>query len=212
MASPNARGRPPHADVLTPAEWRVVEAVRHGLSNTAIARRLGVSLDAVKHHVANVLLKLGLSRRTELRGWIGVRRGSALHAKEVLMDGQLVLGPLGQIARTVKDIAAARDWYADMLGLTHLYSFGDLAFFDCGGVRLFLSQGEGGASESILYFRVEDVRASHEALAARGVAFINAPHMIHRHEDGAEEWMAFFKDNEDRPLAIMSLARPSAPA
>jgi len=28
--------------------------------------------------------------------------------------------------------------------------------------------------------------------------------MIHRHEDGTEEWMAFFKDNEGRPLAIMS--------
>jgi len=28
--------------------------------------------------------------------------------------------------------------------------------------------------------------------------------MIHKHADGAEEWMAFFKDNEERPLAIMS--------
>jgi hypothetical protein len=32
--------------------------------------------------------------------------------------------------------------------------------------------------------------------------------MIHRHEDGTEEWMAFFKDNEDRPLALMSKAKP----
>ena len=31
------RGRPPHDDQLTPAEWRVVEAVRHGLSNPEIA-------------------------------------------------------------------------------------------------------------------------------------------------------------------------------
>jgi len=28
--------------------------------------------------------------------------------------------------------------------------------------------------------------------------------MIHRHDNGDEEWMAFFKDNEDRPLAIMA--------
>ena len=63
------------------------------------------------------------------------------------------LGPVGQIARTVGDIAAARVWYGEVLGLPHLYSFGDLAFFDCGGTRLFLSQGavEG---QSILYFRV----------------------------------------------------------
>jgi len=28
--------------------------------------------------------------------------------------------------------------------------------------------------------------------------------MIHRDDDGTEEWMAFFKDNDGRPLAIMS--------
>jgi hypothetical protein len=31
--------------------------------------------------------------------------------------------------------------------------------------------------------------------------------MIHRHEDGAEEWMAVFNDNEGRPLAIMAQVR-----
>jgi methylmalonyl-CoA/ethylmalonyl-CoA epimerase len=29
--------------------------------------------------------------------------------------------------------------------------------------------------------------------------------MIHKHEDGVEEWMAFFSDPEGRPLAIMSV-------
>ncbi|MBW8749683.1 MAG: hypothetical protein JF584_19435, partial [Acidobacteria bacterium] len=46
------RGRPPHDDLLTRAEWRVVEAVRHGMSNRDIAARRGISLDAVKYHVA----------------------------------------------------------------------------------------------------------------------------------------------------------------
>ncbi len=88
-----------------------------------------------------------------------------------------------------------------------LYSFGDLAFFDCGGTRLFLSQDGNAEAESILYFRVPDIRAAHAELAARGIEFINAPHMIHRHDDGTEEWMAFFKDNEGRPLGIMSQMR-----
>ena len=123
------------------------------------------------------------------------------------MPQPLTLGPIGQIARTVKDIAAARQWYGEVLGLEHLYSFGNLAFYDCGGVRLFLSEGDGGPSESILYFQVDDVRTAHTALAARGIEFTNAPHMIHRHEDGAEEWMAVFKDNEQRPLAIMAQVR-----
>ncbi len=125
------------------------------------------------------------------------------------MDKELKLGPLGQISRTVQDIAAARAWYGDMLGLAHLYSFGNLAFFDCGGVRLFLSEGEGPASDSILYFAVEDVRAAHATLSARGLEFTHAPHMIHRHPDGTEEWMAFLSDNEGRPLGIMSRALPA---
>ncbi len=204
MASQRERGRPAHPDVLTPGEWRVIEAVRHGLRNREIAARQGVSLDAVKYHVANALHKLGMSSRAELRRWNGVRRDSRLHAKEYSMERNIKLGPLGQIARTVRDIAAARAWYADVLGLTHLYSFGNLAFFDCGGVRLFLSEGEGPASESILYFQVEDVRAAHAALEARGAQFTHAPHMVHRHENGQEEWMAVFNDNEGRPLAIMA--------
>jgi hypothetical protein len=33
---------------------------------------------------------------------------------------------------------------------------------------------------------------------------IGEPHMIHRHADGTQEWMAFFKDPEGRLLALMS--------
>jgi len=203
MTAPRDRGRPPHPDILTPAEWRVVEAVRHGMTNSEIAKRRGISLDAVKYHVANALLKLGLSRRAELRRWSGVRRDSNLFSQESTMI-DVKIGTIGQIARSVKDIAAATHWYGEVLGLDHLYTFGNLAFFDCGGVRLFLSEGEKESSDSILYFRVEDIGAAQAALEARGVVFTNAAHMIHRHEDGIEEWMAFFADNEDRPLGIMS--------
>jgi DNA-binding CsgD family transcriptional regulator/catechol 2,3-dioxygenase-like lactoylglutathione lyase family enzyme len=212
MANQGRRGRPPHPDILTPAEWRMVEAIRHGMTGPQIARRAGVSTDAVKFHVANILAKLGLSSRSELRHWTGLRRDSALHAKEQRMnETSAMLGPIGQISRHVKDIAAGRHFYGEVLGLPHLYSFGDLAFFDCGGVRLFLSQAEGGSdSESILYFRVEDIRLVHLALASQGVEFVDAPHMIHRHEDGTEEWMTFLKDNEGRLLALMEQVKPAA--
>lgn len=187
MPPARTRGRPPHSDVLTPAEWRVVEGVRHGMTSKEIARRRGISVDAVKFHVRNVLLKLGLSNRKELRRWTGVAGAGALHRKDKTMQEPAVLGAVGQIARHVKDIAAARLWYRDVLRLPHLYSFGDLAFFDCGGLRLFLSQeGKAEQAESILYFRVGDIQAAHADLTARGVEFIDAPHMIHRHEDGTE--------------------------
>ena len=210
MESRRERGRPAYADVLTPAEWRVAEAVRHGMSNPEIARRQGVSVDAVKFHVANILQKLGFSSRARLRAWDGVKRDSNLFHQEPTMDQDIRLGRVGQVARSVKDIEAARTWYRDVLGLEHLYSFGNLAFFDCGGLRLFLSEGDGGASDSILYFSVDDVRSAARSLTARGVEIINAPHMIHRHEDGTEEWMAFFNDNEARPLGIMSTARSAS--
>ena len=121
----------------------------------------------------------------------------------------LLIGPIGQISRTVCDIAAARHWYGDVLGLELLYAFGDIAFFDCGGVRLFLTEeGDGAEGDSVIYFRVPDIRFAHRALESAGVEFSGAPHMIHRHDDGTEEWMAFFKDNEGRTLAIMSQAKP----
>jgi len=119
----------------------------------------------------------------------------------------VVLGPIGQVSRSVGDIEEAVRWYRDVLGLPHLYTYGNLAFFDCGGTRLFLSAetgGGGGAEPSILYFRVADIHRAHEALSARGVAFRGSPHVIHRHATGIEEWMAFFDDPDGHPLALMS--------
>ena len=125
---------------------------------------------------------------------------------------ELELGPIGQISRSVADIRKAEHWYGEVLGLRHLFTFGKLAFFDCGGTRLFLTQeATPSSSESVVYFRVEVIAQAYERLKSKGVEFINAPHLIHRHADGVEEWMAFFKDLEGRPLAIMSRVEPGAP-
>jgi catechol 2,3-dioxygenase-like lactoylglutathione lyase family enzyme len=125
------------------------------------------------------------------------------------MDPKFALGALGQVSRHVANIEAARRWYGEVLGLPHLYSFGNLAFFQLGEVRLFLSQGTGEIpDESVLYFRVADINAARATLEARGVIFTDAPHMIHRHADGMEEWMSFFQDPEGRPLALMAQTRP----
>ncbi|MDE2049479.1 MAG: VOC family protein [Gammaproteobacteria bacterium] len=95
--------------------------------------------------------------------------------------------------------------------LEHLCTFGNLAFFDCGGTRLLLTQAEApAAAESLLYFKVPDMARAHEELKRRGIEFIDAPHMIHRHADGTEEWMAFFNDPDGRPLAIMSQVKSPA--
>ena len=63
------RGRPRHPDILTPAEWRVLKELRKGGTNAEIAVRLGVSPDAVKFHISNMLAKLALDDRHQLAAW-----------------------------------------------------------------------------------------------------------------------------------------------
>lgn len=120
------------------------------------------------------------------------------------MSTPFQLGPLGQVSRSVRNIQESESWYANVLGLEHLYTFGKLSFFDLGGTRLYLQESDAPGPESLLYLRVPDIRRAHEELTSRGVEFTDAPHLIHAHADGTEEWMVFFKDPEGRPLALMS--------
>jgi DNA-binding CsgD family transcriptional regulator/catechol 2,3-dioxygenase-like lactoylglutathione lyase family enzyme len=204
MPTKRGRGRPPYDDVLTPAEWRTVQAVRHGLTNAEIARRRGISLPAVKHHVEHAIAKLGLDNRRALRAWNGVPKASRLAKETPTMEPKMKVNAFGQVARSVRSAAESEVWYRDVLGLTHLFTFGTMAFFDCGGVRLMLTQKETPEPESILYFLVADIHAAHAAMNSRGVETISVPHLIHTHADGTEEWMMFFKDPEGRPLAFMA--------
>lgn len=64
-------GRPPHPDVLTPEEWRVLEHVREGVPDAEIAVRLGISVNTVQYHVSNMLAKLEVADRQALAAWDG---------------------------------------------------------------------------------------------------------------------------------------------
>lgn len=130
------------------------------------------------------------------------------------MTDASVLGPIGQVSRQVRDIGAAVAWYRDVLGLPHLFTFGAFAFFDCHGLRLYLAEGQkevGAPGDSTLYFRTDDIEAAYRRLVERGVTFRGAPHLIHRHESGVEEWMAFFEDLDGKILALMSQVKPVLP-
>ena len=65
----NRGGRARHPDVLTPAEWRVLDALREGGTNAEIAARLGISTNTVGYHVSNMLAKLELRDRRALAAW-----------------------------------------------------------------------------------------------------------------------------------------------
>jgi DNA-binding NarL/FixJ family response regulator len=50
---------------LTPREVQVLELLAEGLSNKAIAARLGISDQTVKFHIASLSSKLGAANRTD---------------------------------------------------------------------------------------------------------------------------------------------------
>ena len=85
------RGRPPHPDVLTPAEWRVLEEVRTGATNAEIAVRLGLGITTVKFHLRNMRGKLELDDRSDLAAW---RR----EAEPRTATRRWLLAPLGLLA------------------------------------------------------------------------------------------------------------------
>ncbi len=106
-----------------------------------------------------------------------------------------------------RDVARARDFYRDKLGMKHLFDAGpELCFFDAGGIRLMItvpSEKEFDHPSSVLYFRVDDIRKAHGDLKGRGVHFRDEPHLVAR-LPGREIWMCFFDDSEGNVLAITS--------
>ena len=104
-------------------------------------------------------------------------------------------------------------FYRDKLAASFIAQFDPpgLAFFNVGGVRLML---EKNAPKGTIYLRVDDIHAAHKELTAKGVEFIDEPHLIHRDAEGLfgpageEEWMAFFNDPSGNLLAIAERRPP----
>lgn len=119
---------------------------------------------------------------------------------------QVSLDRIGQIAIRVRDIGRAVRFYRDTLGMRFLFEVPNLAFFDCGGVRLMLSTAESAEFDhpgSVIYYKVTDINASFETLKKRGAEFVDRPHLIAKLQDH-DLWMVFLKDTEANTLALMS--------
>ena len=113
---------------------------------------------------------------------------------------------IGQISIVVHDLQRASAFYRDVLGLPLLFTSGNLAFFDCGGVRLMLGSAESPELDhpsSILYFRVPDIKAAHQSLIAKGVK-IEAPPRLIAPMPTHDLWMSGFRDSEGNILELMS--------
>jgi methylmalonyl-CoA/ethylmalonyl-CoA epimerase len=112
---------------------------------------------------------------------------------------------IGQISIVVSDVDRATAFYRDVLGLPFLFGFPGMAFFDCGGVRLYLARAEKPELDhtSIIYYRVPDIGKAAALLKARGVEFEHEPRAAHKDETH-ELWLGFFKDSEGNNVALMS--------
>ncbi len=115
------------------------------------------------------------------------------------------LNQIGQILVAVKDVPRATAFYRDVLGMKFLFEAPGMAFFDCGGIRLYLGVAEKPEFDrtSILYYRVPSIHEAVAVLQGRGVEFLQQPRKVH--EDSRHElWLVGFRDSEGNYLELMS--------
>jgi methylmalonyl-CoA/ethylmalonyl-CoA epimerase len=117
---------------------------------------------------------------------------------------QVHLDTIGQIAITVSNLERSRSFYWTRLGMRFLFDAGNMAFFQCGNIRLMIGAANrpvqpGG---TILYFRVDDIHATHAALAAKDVEFLQKPHLVARMPEH-DLWIAFLADPDQNPIGLM---------
>jgi methylmalonyl-CoA/ethylmalonyl-CoA epimerase len=124
----------------------------------------------------------------------------------VEIDMNLANAKIGQLLIPVDDFDKGVAFYRDTLGIPFLFSAPpQMAFFNCGGVRLLVGVSEGQAAQrgSAIYFQVDDIRAVHATLKTKDVTFRAEPHVVHR-TPSYELWLAEFVDPYGNQLALMS--------
>ena len=118
----------------------------------------------------------------------------------------LASAKIAQLLVPVDDLAKGVAFYRDVLGIPFLFEAPpQMAFFDCGGVRLLVGvppPGQSAQRGSAIYFQVPRIMDVFATLKGSGVSFQADPHIVHR-TPTAELWLAEFRDPFGNPLALM---------
>jgi methylmalonyl-CoA/ethylmalonyl-CoA epimerase len=115
------------------------------------------------------------------------------------------LDTIAQIALTVRDLAESRAFYEKTLGMKLLFDAGQMVFFQCGSIRLMIGLPEKPLAPegTILYFKVTNIQDTTSSLKAKGVIFIQEPHLVAKMPDH-DLWLAAFKDPTGNVIELMS--------
>src|SRR5205814_7462193 len=118
---------------------------------------------------------------------------------------RMSLSTIGQIAITVHDVERAATFYRDTLGIPLLFQMPNMAFFNCGGIRLMLGLPEGTTEtySSIIYYKVADIQATAAQPKGCGVVFEQEPHVLASIPEHAQ-LIAFFRNPITKLLDEMS--------
>ena len=116
------------------------------------------------------------------------------------------MNQIGQVALAVSNTDRSEAFYETTLGLRKLYRYGDLAFFDCAGVRLMLSPTENSepveSGQGAIYFRVADLLLAVKYLKSKDVMIESEPHLTAPMPDH-DLWMAFIRDPDGHLIGLM---------
>lgn len=120
-------------------------------------------------------------------------------------DASFGINQIGQISIRATNTSESVEFYRDKLGIPLLFEAPPkLAFFQCGDIRLMVSEPEEGFdhASSVFYFKVDDIESAHATMQERGVVFRDEPHLVHKMPDH-ELWMCFFLDPAENTMALM---------
>ncbi|GAB5558855.1 MAG: hypothetical protein SynsKO_05020 [Synoicihabitans sp.] len=132
---------------------------------------------------------------------------------KVMSDNPSPAPTLGQIAIAVADVAVAKAFYENVLGLTPLFDAGpNLSFLQTGDVRVMLTtpQGHGEPGKnSVLYFKVSPITDVYARMVAAGATAEREPGLTAKMLDH-DLWMGFVRDPDDNLVGLMEEVRPPA--
>ncbi len=117
---------------------------------------------------------------------------------------------IGQIAIAVSEIARAKIFYQEVLGLPHLFDAPPaLSFFMCGDTRLMLTTLQGDVADhrtSVIYYKLASLDDAAAQLQQRGVSWVQVPSFVAKMPDH-DLWMGFIRDPDANLIGLMEERR-----